>query len=695
MTIYRIKFIIKINNSSQGRHKVMDLVNINNHYIDEQLILNSPFPSFLLNKQNRVLMWNHLCEDVFQYSFNEFKNNNNIQSTLLSTLSEQSWHLIMDGQDTLRFENTKLLDQDEHLLDSTIITIPTHYKGEVCTFVICLVNDHVKIVNTSNSMQELIDLKEGIASTFMLVTIDSEGFIINCNQKFLTTSHWTPKRVIGKTFWQLFPDTNENNEVSEQIWKTLTLGNIWQGEVEKISKDGIPYWVHLTAIPTYSSEEKCFQYTLLSRDITNDKILKDNLEKIAYVDPETGLMNSFRLEQVVNEMIEEGKRFSFVYFSIDKFYTLKELHNNIIENSFIAEFVKRLKIYFQDSSMARINSNEFVILTPLSEWFIQGFLDYLKQNPIYLGNVAVPISISGGITHSPKDQSNFTELMKASLKTIQTVREAGGNNVASLSAATHKALNRKSIIEKRLLLALDQNNLEVLYQPQFDLKSKRIVGVEALVRWEDEEIGVVSPDELIPIAEETGLINNIGSFVIEKACKQAVEWHKQGLELKVSINLSVNEFRDKNMAKMIMNTLLKTGCPAHLIQIEITEKFALEAEAEAYIINQMRILENEGIVFILDDFGTGYASFRYMQLLPIEILKIDQTFIHSLTMSEKTQKLINGIVQFGKSMNITVLAEGVETEEQKQLLKNYGCDYIQGYLISKPVNENEIVKLIN
>lgn len=663
-----------------------------NYKIDEQLILNSPFPSFLMNRHNQVVLWNQLCEDVFQYSFNEFTNTDLIRTTLLSTLPEQSWEILSNSDETLQFENANLLTKDDHLLESTVITMPSSYKGEQCTLVICLLNDQVTKVNRST--EDLADLKKGLAATFMFITIDSEGFIIDCNQKFLKTSHWTPKRVIGKTFWQLFPDADEDNEVPDQIWRTITSGDIWDGDVEKITKDGQPYWVHLTAIPTYSTFENRFQYTLIEQDITQEKLLKNDLEKIAYVDPETGLMNIYRLEQVVNEKINEGTSFSFVYMSIDKFYTLKELHNVLIESSFIAEFVKRMKIYFQDSSMARINSNEFVILTPLSEWFIQGFLQYLKQNPIYIGNVAIPISISGSITHSPKDQSNFTELMKASLKTIQTVREAGGNNITSLSAASHKALNRKSIIEKRLLLALDQKNLEVLYQPQFDLAKGKIIGVEALVRWDDEEIGVVSPDELIPIAEETGLINDIGSFVMEKACKQAVKWYKKGLELKVSINLSVREFRDKNMAKTIVNTLAKTGCPPHLIQIEITEKFALEAEAEANIIKQMRILENEGIVFVLDDFGTGYASFRYMQLLPIEILKIDQTFIHSLLMSEKNQRLINGIVQFGKSMKIAVLAEGVETEDQRQLLKEYGCDFIQGFLISKPVNENEIEKLV-
>lgn len=669
----------------------MTLVKTNDR-IDEQLILNSPFPSFLMDTRNQVIFWNELCEDVFRYSFSEFANNNQIKTTLLSTLSEESWELIAKRQDTYQFENLQLLSKDEKLLDSTIVVLPSNYNDKPCTLVICLLNDQMKKMNTT--MQELIDLKNGLTSTFMLVTIDHEGFIINCNQKFLKTSHWTPKRVIGKTFWQLFPETEESKEVTGQIWKTINSGNVWHGEVEKVSKDGQSYWVHLTAIPTYSATEHRFQYTLIEHDITEEKLLKDGLEKIAYVDPETGLMNTYRLEQVVNDKIDDRLSFAFVYLSIDKFYTLKEIHNVQIESSFITEFVKRMKIYFQDSTMARINSNEFVILTPLSEWFIQGFLHYLKQNPIYLGNVAVPISLSGSITHSPKDQSNFTELMKASLKTIQTVREAGGNSISSLSSASHKALHRKSLIEKRLLLALDQKNLEVLYQPQYDLSRGKIIGVEALVRWEDEEIGVVSPDELIPIAEETGLINDIGSFVIEKACYQAVEWFKKGLDLKVSINLSVREFRDKNMAKTILNTLSKTGCPAHLIQIEITEKFALEAEAEANIIKQMKILENEGIIFVLDDFGTGYASFRYMQLLPIEILKIDQTFIHSLLMSEKNQKLVNGIVQFGKSMGITVLAEGVETEEQLQQLKQFGCNYIQGFLISKPVNEREIESMV-
>lgn len=659
-----------------------------NYHYDENLLLKAPFPSFALDTNGQIIIYNNSCEQLFGYSAQDFHSKDLIKNYLLSTLSEDTWQQILNAEQFLRINQIQMVNKAESLINADIIVIPSTLNNKQCIVIHCLLEEQFSQINYSN--QELTDLKNGLLSSFMMVTIDQDGFIINCNSLFLKTSKWTPKRILRKTFWQLFPETEESQEITRNIWNTLTSGNIWQGDVQKISKNGVTYWVHLTAIPTYSQKDEEYRYVLIEQDITYEKELQQKLERIAYVDAETGLMNVHRLENTVKEMIAEEQRFYFVYLSIDKFYTLKELHNTQLENNLIMEFTKRLKIYFQDSLLARINESDFVVITPLGEWFIQGFLTYLKQNPIYIGNRAMPITVSGGITRSPQDQSNFTQLMNASLATIANVRDAGGDNILSLSEATHKALNRKSIIEKRLLLALDQHNLKVLYQPQMDLKTGKINAVEALVRWDDEQIGVVSPDELIPIAEETGLINDIGSFMIEEAFKQAATWYQQGFNLKVGINLSVREFRDKNMAKFILNTLMKTGCPAELIKLEITEKFALEAEAETSIIQQMRRLEEEGITFVLDDFGTGYASFRYMQLLPIQVLKIDQTFIQSLTQSDKNQRLINGIVNFGKSMNLTVIAEGVETEEQKQLLEEYECDAIQGFLISKAVTAEEI-----
>lgn len=661
---------------------------------NKELLNVAPFPALIVNAQGQLLQWNESNITSFGYTAADFSSQPEtyVTNTLFSSVAPQIWQTITSSTQPLRLDNIQLLAKNEQLVDVSLLTKPGIFNNEAAFFVQCI---PTKLVHSMGDQQKLLsDLKEGIQASFMVVILDNEGFITYSNAAFLKASHWTPKRIIGKTIWQLFPSTESNLKIVQNIWKTISNGQIWQGEAEKMTKDEQPYWVHLTAIPSINESGDYTQYFLIEKDITKDKLVQLKLEKIAYIDNETGLMNSHRLEQVISEMITEGRHFSFVYLSIDKFYTIKDLHdNNTSSSSLIIEFTKRMKMYFQDSIMARINENDFVVITPLPEWFTQGFLNYLQQNPIYNGKIAVPISISGGITRSPEDQSSFSQLMKASIATINSVREAGGDSIVSLSKASHKALNRKSIVEKRLLLALDQKNLKVLYQPQLDVKTGTIKAVEALVRWDDEEIGVVSPDELIPIAEETGLINNIGSFMLEKACEQAIAWRNAGLDLKVSINSSVREFRDKNMAKSILEKLERTGCPAELLQIEITEKFALEAEAETSIIKQMRELESKGITFALDDFGTGYASFRYMQLLPIQILKIDQMFTNAMLKSEKSQHLMHGMVQFGKSMNLTVLAEGVETEEQQNLLTSFGCDSLQGYFLSKPIPAEEVVAL--
>lgn len=662
--------------------------------IDEHYLNSLPFPAIIINQDGQATVWGKSAEHLIGLSANDIKGNTtpSIHENLLRQLPVETFQSILQNEDSTYLEKIQVLTTSNAEITTALLTKPFTDEGERFILLIFMLPE--LMTQAISHCSTFVNLKQGLDATFMTVTLDHDGFILECNNEFLKTSQWTPKRVIGKTFWQLFPDNETSEKITHTIWRNLNNGHTWQGEVEKVTKTGQSYWVLLTAIPLVNLETNEQQFILIEKDVTKSKTIQHQLEKIAYIDTETGLMNAHRLEKVIANMIDDERHFSFVYLSIDKFYTLKELHDQQIDQSLIVEFTNRIKMYFQDSTMARINENDFVVITPLSEWFIQGFLSYLQQHPIYSGNIAVPISISGGITRYPEDQSTFSQLMKASIATISTVREAGGDKIVSLSTATHKALNRKALIEKRLLQALDQKNLKVLYQPQIDVYSGKVTAVEALVRWEDEEIGVVKPDELIPIAEETGLINNIGSFMLEKACEQALLWKKAGYDLKVSINSSVREFRDKNMAKSILEMITKTGCPANLLQIEITEKFALEAEAATSIAQQMRKLENEGISFVLDDFGTGYGSFRYMQILPIDTLKIDQTFTNSLLKSEKSQKLMHGMVQLGKSMELKVVAEGVETAEQADLLITYGCDAIQGYYISKPVTPEEIELLL-
>lgn len=537
---------------------------------------------------------------------------------------------------------------------------------------------------------ELPGVLKNLEQFYMVTHMDQDGAITYTNQIFLAKSKWTPKRVLGKTLWQMFPDSPEGQEKAHTIWEDVLEGKSWSGTVEKVSRIGEPYFVKMTAIPIVRKEEGLISVVTLELDITEDIELRDRLQKIAFIDYETGLMSRHNLETTVNKLTETNEHFAFVYITIDHFYTLKEFHSLESGKEIVVSFANRLKRFFQDNPIARIGANEFVVLTPFGDWFIEGFLDFLKRHPIYIDNTALQLSVSGGIIRYPEDQQTYSHLINAALVATKEVIDQGGGKITTLSSASHKMLNRKSIIDQKLLTALNDNDLQVVYQPQVDIATGKVILYEALVRWNDDELGSITPDELIPIAEENGLIHKIGAFVLSEAAQLAAKWNAQGKAINISVNSSVREFSNQNLKDEITQILKDAACPPSLIQLEITEKFAFKAEEESSISRQMSLLQEEGIEFALDDFGTGYASFRYMQSLPITKIKIDKIFIKSLTTHKQTQQLVEGMIRFGKSMGLYVIAEGVETEEQLQVLKSLGVDAVQGYYIGVPVPAEKI-----
>ncbi|WP_339252106.1 EAL domain-containing protein [Sporosarcina sp. FSL W8-0480] len=543
----------------------------------------------------------------------------------------------------------------------------------------------------TTTLNELPQIMDSLIQFLMVTRTDSEGLITYTNNNFLVASDWTPKRILGKSFWQMFPEDKEGQTRADAIWDRISCGKSWFGKVEKLSRNGEPYYVKMVAIPMMNDAGSLESATFLELDITEDVELQEKLQQIAFIDFETGLMSRHKLEAVTNEYINENRHFSFVYITIDHYYTLKDLQSNESESVLIQEFTNRLKRYFQGDPIARMGVSQFVVLTGFGDWFVQGFLEFLKEQPIYLDNHSLPLSVSGSIVRFPEDQQSYTQLIKASMAAISNHADQGSGKIASLSADSHKDLNRRFIIDKKLLTALDHQNLQVFYQPQLDIATNKVQVYEALVRWEDEDLGYVNPDELIPIAEENGLIHAIGAYVIEEAANLAMELMKNDQDISISVNTSVREFGDSSqMKEKLMGILKDTKCPPEKIQLEITEKFAFQAEQEQSIARQMKALKDTGIQFILDDFGTGYASFRYMQHLPISKVKIDKVFVNSLLTMPKTKQLVEGMILFGKTMGFYVIAEGVETKEQFDLLKEMGVDAVQGYYIGAPMKRDEI-----
>ncbi len=542
---------------------------------------------------------------------------------------------------------------------------------------------------------ELLDILMQLEQFYMVTHLNKNGSITYTNKEFLETSKWTPKRVIGKTFWQMFSNDDADQQEADKIWRHVMKGKPWSGTVKKISRLNEPYYVNMTMIPVIHSNDELISVISFEMDMTKDVQLQQKLEEIASFDYETGLMSRHNLETTVNQLIEKKDGFAFVNIAIDRFYTLQGFHSNESRTEIIKAFVNRMKRFFQNSQIARIGVNEFVILTNFGDWFIEGFNDFLKRHPIYIENVSIPISTSGGIIRYPENQKTYTGLMTTSVVATKEAIELGGGRFTTLSTASHKTLNRKALISQKMLSAIDHEHLQVAYQPQIDSQTGKILLYESLVRWEDEELGTIAPDELIPIAEENGLIQRIGAFVLSEAAKLASTLYKAEEPTIFSVNTSVREFTDPKRNKQILKILEASACPPELIQLEITEMFAFKAEEETSVSRQMKDLNDAGIKFALDDFGTGFASFRYMQTLPIDKLKIDKLFINSLTTHEQTTQLVRGMIQFGKSMNMFVVAEGVETEEQAHLLKEFGVDGLQGYYIGHPITKEAILNSID
>ena len=386
------------------------------------------------------------------------------------------------------------------------------------------------------------NLLRGLEQHYMTTYLDSSGAITYTNSLFLSTSKWTPKRVLGKTLWQMFPDNESGQNQAHLIFDQLSSGKTWSGLVEKANRFGDSYFVNMTAIPHYHEEEGLVSAILFEIDITEDVQLRDRLEKIAYIDHETGLMSRHNLEATVNKLISNQEHFTFVYITIDRFYSLKDLHSEEEAKEIIRAFTNRMKRFFKDDSIARVAINEFVVLTQFGSWFVESFLDFIKMHPIYINHSAIDLSISGGIVRFPEDQSTYSHLMKTALSATKETIDEGGGRIRTLSAASLKKLNRNALIDQKLRIAIDENELQVVYQPQIDASTGDVILYEALVRWHNSELGTVSPDELIPIAEENGLIDRIGAFVLTEAAQLAAKWHAEGHNLRISVNSSVREF---------------------------------------------------------------------------------------------------------------------------------------------------------
>jgi len=440
----------------------------------------------------------------------------------------------------------------------------------------------------------------------------------------------------------------------------------------------------------------------LEREMAERRQAEERIVYLAYHDGLTDLPNrrlfEDRLGQELSRLRWRKRVMAVLFLDIDRFKQINDHLGHHIGDALLVAFSERLKRCLRPGdTVARLGGDEFaILLTDLARErdvtvIIQKILDSLIK-PINIEGSDLSVTTSIGVSLSPKDGEDTSTLLKTADMAMYRAKEEGGNSFQYYDPALQKQRTEWLSLESALRQAVERQEFLLHYQPQVDLDSGRIVGVEALVRWMHSENGLVPPNKFIPLAEETGLIVPIGEWVLRTACAQAVIWRSGGFkDLRIAVNLSPRQFRQKNLIETVGRVLKETGIEPRCVELELTESIMQNAEAS---IKALRQLNAMGLEISIDDFGMGYSSLSYLKRFPINTLKIDQAFIRHLTDDPDDPVIVTAIITLAHNLRLKAIAEGVETAEQLKLLRLLRCDRIQGYYFSHPLPADEISTLL-
>lgn len=522
-----------------------------------------------------------------------------------------------------------------------------------------------------------------------IVIADADWRIVSVNPAFCLISGYASTELLG-TRRQL-----TTSAAGSAMSESLARYGTWSGELwdKRKNGDGYPQWMTVNAVRDGETGD-ITHYVSIFSDISEQKENAAQIEHLAYHDPLTGLPNRFALNAHLAQSLADARRndgeLAVMFIDLDRFKTINDSLGHDIGDQLLIAVAQRIRALLRESdTVARLGGDEFVIVVPN----VNGPEDAAHVAEKVISEVGEPMTLAGHVLHAtpsigicmfPADGNTAEMLLKNADAAMYHAKQHGRNAYHFFTADMNAAANERLLLETRLHRALDRGEFVLAYQPQIELRSGRVVCVEALVRWRHPDRGEIPPAEFIPVAEEIGLILPLGEWVVEEACRQAMAWGAAASDIRIAVNLSARQLKSRQFVDHVAATLIRTGLPPNRLEMEITESSVIDHPETA--VETLRALAALGVRLTIDDFGTGYSSLAYLRRLPCSRLKIDRCFVQGLTTDDNDTTIAQGIVALAGSLGLAVTAEGIETAAQLELLMRIGCREGQGFLFSRPLS---------